>query len=104
MYKQLTKYLYDLFLTSRKNNCNDLVVDAMAMMMYDARRGVREYTDEQTDIAALHADAVALDDNNQDLRMFIGRYNTQLCNAFKQGDREYFDKIVASCVARDSAE
>ena len=104
MYKNLTKYIYDLYLTSKKNDCNDLAVDAMAMMMYDARTGERKYTDEQTDVAAMHADAAALDEYNRELRMFIGRYNQELANAFKLGSREEFDKVVAMCVAKEEEE
>lgn len=103
MYKNLTEYLYDLYLTSKKNNCNDLAVDAMAMMMYDARSGERKYTDKQTDVAAMHADAEALDEYNRDLRIFIGRHNSDLAKAFKLGSREEFDKVVAKCIAKDEA-
>lgn len=104
MYKNLTKYLYDLFLTCKKNDCNDLVVDAMAMMMYDARSGERKYTDEQTDLAALHADAEALNEHNRDLRVFIGRHGDKLSRAFKLGSRETFDEAVAKCIEKDEAK
>ena len=102
MYKNLTKYLYDLFLTSEKNNCNDLIVDAMAMMMYDARTGERKYTDERTDLAAMHADAEALDEYNRDLRVFIGRYNQELAKAFRMGSREEFNKVVEKYIEKDA--
>lgn len=103
MYKNLIKYLYDLFLTFKKNDCNDLAVDAMAMMMYDARSGERKYTDEQTDLAALHADAAVLDEYNRELRVFIGRHGSELANAFKLGSREAFEEVVAKCIKKDEA-
>lgn len=103
MYKNLTKYLYDLFLTSEKNNCNDLIVDAMAMMMYDARRGERMYTDEQTDLDALHADAEALDEHNRDLRVFVSRHSSALSKAFELGSHEAFDEAVAKCILKDES-
>ena len=101
MYKNLTKYVYDLFLTSEKNKCVDLFVNAMPMMMYDARSGERKYTDEQTDLSALHADAAALDEYNRDLRIFIARHDSDLFKAFKLGSREEFDKVIAKCIKKD---
>lgn len=101
MYKNLTKYIYDLFLTSKKNECIDLFVNAMPMMMYDARSGERKYTDEQTDLAALHADAEALDEHNRELRIFIARHDSALFKAFKLGSREAFDEVVAKCIEKD---
>lgn len=103
MYKNLTKYIYDLFLTSKKNECVDLFVNAMPMMMYDARSGERKYTDEQTDLAAMHTDAAALDEHNRDLRIFIARHDKDLFKAFKLGSREAFDKVVAKCIEKDEA-
>ena len=104
MYKNLTKYIYDLFLTSKKNECVDLFVNAMPMMMYDARSGERKYTDEQTDLAALHADSAALDEHNRDLRIFIARHDSALFKAFKLGDRKAFDEVVAKCIKKDEAK
>ena len=48
--------IYDIFLTSTRNQCSDLVVQALPMLLSDARTGVRQYTAEETDLAALHAD------------------------------------------------
>ena len=51
-----TKVIYDIFLTSAKNHCTDLAVQALPMLLHDARTGERKYTDEQTDLEQLHRD------------------------------------------------
>ena len=47
-------FIYDIFLTSTKNRCSDLVGQALPMLLSDARTGTRVYTDEQTDLDLLH--------------------------------------------------
>ena len=97
----MTKYLYDLYLVSKKNDCTDLAIDAKAMLLHDARTGERMYTDEQTDIEALHADAAELEAKEDELMQFIGRHTQHLAAAFKLGSRQAFDEVVAKCIAED---
>lgn len=97
----MTKYLWDLYKTSEKNNCTDLAIDAKAMLLHDARTGERKYTDEQTDIKALHADAAELEAQENELMQFIGRHNRELAKAFALGSRTAFDQVVAQCIADD---
>lgn len=100
----MKKYLYDLYLTSEKNNCNDLAVQAMPMLLHDAREGVRKYTDEQTDLEALRADAAELEEQDRELLQFVGRHNQELADAFDLGDREAFDAVVTACEQKDAEE
>lgn len=100
----MTKYLYDLFLTCRKNNCPDLVTMALPMMLCDARTGIREYTAEETDIEALHADYDELMHRERELREFLGRHIHVLGEVFSLRDRAAFDKVVAQCIAEDKAK
>lgn len=97
----MKKYLYDLYLTCEKNDCTDLAIDAKAMLLHDALNGVRKYTDEQTDIEALHTDAAKLVEQEDELMQFIGAHNRELADAFKFGSREAFDEVVAQCIAAD---
>lgn len=97
----MTKYLYDLFLTKQKNNCTDYAVDAKAMLLHDARYGERKYTDEQTDIVSLHADAAELDAQMDVLLDFITKHSGELSAALDLESREAFDKVVAQCIAAD---
>lgn len=100
----MKKYLYDLYLTSEKNDCNDLAVQAMPMLLHDARKGVRKYTGEQTDIEALHADAAELEAQDRELLQFVGRHNRELVDAFALGNREAFNAVVAACEEKDAEQ
>ena len=100
----MLKYIYDIFLTSTKNKCFDLVVQALPMLLSDARTGVRQYTDEQTDLAQLHADYEALAGQGGPISKFIGRHYDALVDVYKQRDRAAFDAVVAQCVAEDAAK
>ena len=93
----MNQYIYDVFLTSTKNQCSDLVLQALPMLLSDARTGVRQYTDQETDLAALH-DA-ELDE--QAMAAFIGRHYTALVDAYKLRDRAAFDAVVAQCEQAD---
>ena len=97
----MTKYLWDLYKTSEKNNCNDLAVDAKAMLLHDARTGERMYTAEETDIKALHADYAELDAQMDSLLQFIGRHTQKLAVAFDLDSRKEFDKVVEACIVED---
>ena len=100
----MLKYIYDVFLTSTKNQCNDLAVQALPMLLSDARTGVRQYTDEETDLAALHADYAALAEQDGPISRFIGRHYNALVDAYKQRDRAAFDAVVKQCEEEDAAE
>lgn len=100
----LTQYIYDIFLTSTKNKCSDLVVQALPMLLSDARTGVRQYTDEETDLAALHADYAALAEQDGPISRFIGRHYNALVDAYKLRDRAAFDAVVKQCEEEDAAE
>ena len=98
------QYIFDLFLCSDKNDCNDLFVQALPLLLADARTGARRYTCRETDIAALHADYEALMAQDGELRAFIGRHYSKLVAAFRKRDRGYFDQVVAECVQEDAEE
>ena len=100
----MLKYTYDLFLTSDKNDCNDLFVQALPMLLSDSKTGERQYTAEETDIAALHADYEALMAQDGELRAFIGRHYSKLVAAFRKRDRAAFDAVVKQCEEEDAAE
>ena len=88
------QYLYDLYLTSEINDCTDLSMMAMPMLLADAKSGAREYTDPDTDLEALHQDYEALHDAQQELLEFVGRYGQELAECFQAHDREAFDALV----------
>ena len=92
---------YDIFLTSTRNQCSDLVVQALPMLLSDARTGVRQYTAEETDLAALHAGYAALAEQEGAISRFIGRHYAALVEAYRLRDRAAFDKAVAACAAAD---
>ena len=98
-----TSVIYDIFLTSTKNHCFDLVVQALPMLLSDARTGVRQYTDEETDLEKLHGDYTALLEQDGQLRKFIGRHYDSLVKAYQLRDRAAFDAVVAQCAAADAA-
>ena len=100
----MKRYIYDIFLTSTKNHCNDLAVQALPMLLSDARTGVRQYTAEETDLAALHADYAALAGQDGPICRFIGRHYSALVDAYKLRDRAAFDTVVAQCEAEDAAK
>ena len=100
----MNQYIYDIFLTSTKNKCNDLVVQALPMLLADARTGVRQYTDEQTDLEQLHADYESLAEQDGPISKFIGRHYDALVEVYKQRDRAAFDVVVAQCVAEDEED
>lgn len=100
----MLKYIYDIFLTSTKNKCFDLVVQALPMLLADARTGVRTYTDEQTDLAQLHADYSTLMEQEREIREFIGRHYNALVDAYQLRDRAAFDAVVAQCEAEDKED
>ena len=93
--------IYDIFLTSTRNQCSDLVVQALPMLLSDARTGVRQYTAEETDLAALHAGYAALAEQEGAISRFIGRHYAALVEAYRLRDRAAFDKAVAACAAAD---
>ena len=93
--------IYDIFLTSTRNQCSDLVVQALPMLLSDARTGVRQYTAEETDLAALHAGYAALAEQEGAISRFIGRHYAALVQAYRLRDRAAFDKAVAACAAAD---
>lgn len=97
----MNQYIYDVFLTSTKNQCSDLVLQALPMLLSDARTGVRQYTAEETDLAALHADYAALAEQEGGISRFIGRHYNALVDAYKQRDRAAFDAVVAQCEQAD---
>lgn len=97
----MTKYLWDLFMTSEKNNCTDLAIDGIGMLLHDARTGERKYTPEETDIEALHKDFVELEANDRELMQFIGRHKKELHAAFEKGSHAAFDEVVAKCISED---
>lgn len=97
------KYIFDLFMVSALNDCNDLFVQAQPMLLSDAKTGVRQYTDVYTDLAALHEDYPVLVEEDQAMREFVGRHYDALVKAFKQRDRAAFDAVVAECVAEDKS-
>ena len=74
--------IYDIFLTSTRNQCSDLVVQALPMLLSDARTGVRQYTAEETDLAALHAGYAALAEQEGAISRFIGRHYAALVEAY----------------------
>lgn len=100
----MLKYIYDIFLTSTKNKCFDLVVQALPMLLSDARTGVRQYTDEETDLAQLHADYSTLMEQERAVSRFIGQNYAALVEAYRLRDRAAFDAVVAQCVAEDAAK
>ena len=100
----MNQYIYDIFLTSTKNKCNDLVVQALPMLLADARTGVRQYSDEQTDLEQLHTDYPVRAEQEAQLRKFIGRHYDALVDAYKQRDRAAFAAVVAQCVAEDEED
>ena len=93
--------IYDIFRTSTRNQCSDLVVHALPMLLSDARTGVRQYTAEETDLAALHAGYAALAEQEGAISRFIGRHYAALVEAYRLRDRAAFDKAVAACAAAD---
>ena len=93
--------IYDIFLTSTRNQCSDLVVQALPMLLSDARTGVRQYTAEETDLASLHADYAALAEQEGNISRFIGRHYNALVDAYKLRDRAAFDAVVAQCEQAD---
>ena len=95
--------IYDIFLTSTRNQCSDLVVQALPMLLSDARTGVRQYTDEETDLAALHADYAALAEQDGPICRFIGRHYSALVDAYRLRDRTAFDAVVKQCEEEDRA-
>ena len=97
----MKRYIYDIFLTSTKNRCSDLAVQALPMLLSDARTGVRQYTAEETDLAALHAGYAALAEQEGAISRFIGRHYAALVEAYRLRDRAAFDKAVAACAAAD---
>ena len=97
----MLKYIYDVFLTSTKNQCSDLVVQALPMLLSDARTGVRQYTAEETDLAALHAGYAALAEQEGDISRFIGRHYNALVDAYRLRDRAAFDAVVKQCEEAD---
>lgn len=100
----MNQYIYDVFLTSSKNKCFDLVNMALPMLLADARTGVRTYTDEQTDLAQLHADYSTLMEQEREIREFIGRHYNALVDAYQLRDRTAFDAVVSQCAAEDAAK
>lgn len=100
----MNQYIYDVFLTSAKNKCFDLVNMALPMLLSDAKTGERQYTDEQTDLEQLHADYPVLVEQEGKLRKFIGWHYNALVDAFQARDRAAFDAVVAQCEAEDAAK
>ena len=98
----MKKYLYDIYQTTEKNGCTDLTF-GLAMLLYDARTGARQYGPEDTDYDQLHADSAALHEQEGMLRRFMGRHGRTLADAFQTHDRAVFDAAVAACVAQDEA-
>ena len=100
----MNQYIYDLFLTSDKNDCNDLFVQALPMLLSDAKTGERQYTAEETDVDKLHADYPQLMEQEGEIRRFIGRHYSKLVAAFRKRDRAAFDAVVAQCEAEDKED
>ncbi len=97
-------FIYDIFLTSTKNRCSDLVGQALPMLLSDARTGTRVYTDEQTDLDLLHTSYPALAEQEGRLRAFIGQHYEELVEAYRSKDRAVFDAAAAACLAADQAK
>ena len=99
----MNTYLYDIFQTSAKNSCSDLTV-ALAMFLSDAREGRQQYGPDGLDYEALHRDYPALEQNQEQLRLFLGRHYTDLTQAYRAGDRAVFNQAVAQCQKMDAAK
>ena len=99
----MKKYIYDIFRTSTKNECNDLTI-ALAMFLFDACKGEQKYGPDDVDYAALHNDCERLYAEEGELREFIGRHYEYLVAAYRFKDRNMFDTVVADCVAADEKE
>ena len=100
----MNQYIYDVFLTSAKNKCFDLVNMALPMLLSDAKTGERQYTDEQTDLEQLHTDYPVLVEQEGQMRKFIGWHYNALVDAFQARDRAAFDTVVAQCEAEDKED
>lgn len=100
----MNQYIYDVFLTSAKNKCFDLVNMALPMLLSDAKTGERQYTDEQTNLEQLHTDYPVLVEQEGEIRRFIGRHYNALVDAYKLRDRAAFDAVVAQCEAEDKED
>ena len=98
----MEQYLYDIFQTSGKNGCADLTI-ALAMFLSNAREGRQQYGPDGLDYEALHRDYPALEQGQEQLRLFLGRHYTDLTQAYRAGDREVFNQAVAQCQEKDAA-
>ena len=96
----MKQYLYEVFQTSANNQCSDLTI-ALAMFLADARMGKQEYGPDGLDYEALHKDYKTLVEQEQDLRLFLGRHHQKLAEAFRTADRAVFDHAILTCVDSD---
>ena len=99
----MLKYLYPIFQTSEKNECNDLTV-ALAMFLSDARMGHQKYGPDGLDYAQLQADSEYLHEEARELRLFIGRHYNALVDAYATKDPKAFEEAVTACVTEDMAQ
>lgn len=93
--------IYDVFLTSDKNNCTDLFLVALPMFLSDVQKHTREYVSDETDINKWHDHVNELNAATTEIREFIGRHYNKLVDAFKLRNRAEFDSVVAECVKAD---
>ena len=96
----MKKYLYDIYQTSSKNQCCDLTI-ALAMFLADARMGKQEYGPDGLDYEKLHQDYDKLMEEEKKLRLFMGRHNQKLAQAYRTGERALFEQAIQQAEAEE---
>ena len=75
-------YIYDIFETTRLKDAPDLYIG----------------------LAMLKVDQPISDEEDKEIRLFIGRHYTALADAYKLRDRDTFAAVVAQCEAEDKED
>lgn len=89
---KLRDYVYEIYRTSKENNCTDILNMALPMFQADLSAGEQHYCPVPLDFAALKAEYESMTseeraEDNKDVRQFINQHKAELADAYPDRDK-----------------